>query len=182
MSNETEHSDATTPPAAFNLPVTGDAVPASFASVTLKVTGHMRGREGWATNVEVKRGGAVVGEVSDEGNGGGADFTAFSLDANREWREAVLAMKAILAEADDDTFSIAGEILADRLIDEALLRRDLDRKRNPVVRVGGDKDQVLTLGGGAWDESAEKWAKTYAAQNETTVERWVKGQGWETVS
>lgn len=177
MSNETEQTAGTTHPGVFKLPCTGAAVPPGLAGLTIKITGHMQGREGWATRAQVKRGGAVIGEIVDEGNGGGSWFHSFSNAALTEWHGYDEQMKAIML-AEDGTDFLANEFLTDRLLDEALTRRDFDRKRSPLIRVDGNSDQV-TIWKGAWDEELRAYLrKTYAGQK---VERWVKGQGWVSV-
>lgn len=183
MSSETEHSAGTTPPAVFNLPVTGEAVPADLVKVTTKITGHMMGREGYATSLEVKRVGAVIGAIVDEGDGGGAWFQPSVRGGNAVWLDYTEQMALILVEevrqgADDVYPSSAAETLCDRLIGDALLRRDLDRKRSIVARVNGDNDDIRVYSG-TWNEYARE---QLLEEIPGGFERWVKGQGWETVS
>lgn len=159
------------------------SIPPSMVDVTLKITGEMMAREGVAFSAEVLRDGKVVGTIENQGYGGGTWFHQRDRETATWWDEAVTAYGKILVdEGDEFGDQFAAEMLADALYENAALKRDLDRKRSPLVRFDRDNEGIKIYKG-KWDDQLRKQVLAKAKESGVSlVERWVKGEGWEVIS
>lgn len=173
-------------PTTAELPVTGAVVPAAAATLRIKITGSMMGHEGEAFTADVFDGKVRRGVIENTGNGGGTDFIHLTA-ADMQWFDNLANEYAAISE--DNAF-LSHESLCNDLIEEVMLTRDLDRKRNAVIRVKdlirkGTGFETGTYDGGdngiriinsPLNEGTREWARTQGKD----VEVWIKGKGWET--
>lgn len=164
---------------------TGDTIPASLANVTLEITGEMETHDGVAFNALVRAGGKVVGTIENEGRGGGTWFHHHDLVARTWWEEAVKEFEPILKEEEGDIGFApnAEEWLADRLYEDAALRKELDRKRSLLMRVNGDNDRIIIFKTKPAEVLPHPIKRAAIANAHSKVgdivEFWIKGKGWE---
>lgn len=180
MSKQTEQSTPTNTPAFFTLPYSGDKVPAALEEITLKIKGEFATHDGIAFGAEVRRNGKLIGNLENQGTGGGTWFHHHNVEVMNWWRERELEMKRILVEVEGDTDFMAEEIMADRLYDNAALYKELNRKRSPIIRINHDNDNIRGFKG-TWDAPLEAGLKARAAKEGATYERWIKNKGWEAI-
>lgn len=158
------------PPETATLPVTGLVVPAAAARWTVKPIGSMRTADGEAFRAEVYADGDCIGTIENEGRGGGTWFRP----AHAAARIAFDAMVEEYAAISEDNRWVPHESLCNDLYEEVALARELNRKRNAVVMLDGDRDQIMVFNSKADDRLRAHLREKYGER----ASLWIKGSGW----
>lgn len=156
------------------LPVTGAVVPAAAASLTVKPIGRMATSCGEAFRAEVRDGDRLIGLIENEGRGGGTWFQHNERADRAAFDALVAAYDAVHADA--EPWERGEEAFCEALHEEVALARDLNRKRNAVVMLDGDRARILVYNAPLSD-ALRRGVKAANPGREVMV--WVKGSGWD---
>ena len=161
----------TTTPAAVTLPVSGAVVPARAAALTLKKIQQMETSCGAAFRADVYDGKRLIGTIEQDGNGGGTWFRHADVEARDLW-ESLVTEQAVV---DPEWAFVAHEHLANNLFEEVALFKEMNRKRNGVVMLDGNREAILVFNAPLDDRLRAYVRREFEGQSPMV---WVKGEGW----
>jgi hypothetical protein len=185
------HTECPPPPETVTLPVTLAVVPKAAAELVVVPKGSMSTRDGQAFSAEVyeappvgKKRGQLLGMIEQDGHGGGTYF----YPATPAARVLFSDLTDEYAAMGEDHHFASEEALCNDLYEEVALARDLNRKRNAVIRsrslirpaafVGGDYDpgdNGIRVINAPLDDRLREWARSQYADAEV----WIKSEGWQ---